>query len=225
MIIQTRITRIQAFILLNIKIVHLYLTNSHVISIHPKAFWMSESNISTKNTELMGIYLSGNRIKYIKSGSFDSLINLEILKLNNNKLSNIDNTFIVNLNKLQYLNIAYNELTFLPTKWLPYNLQRLDIRWNAIEYISMNTFEGAYNLYWIELSLNYITIEYNTFSDLTKLTNINVYKHRLDKCTCTCKLIWYLNTKSNSEVCNNSNNKYASIREYLKEECKEHIAG
>ena len=32
----------------------------------------------------------------------------------------------------------------------------------------------------------------------------------------------YLNTKSNSTVCNNSNNTYTSTREYLKEECKEH---
>ena len=149
------------------------------------------------------------------------MIHLEILNLNNNKLSNIDNTFIVNLNKLKYFSIAFNELTSLPTKWLPYNLQRLYIEGNAIEYLSIYTFEGAYHLHRIELSLNNITIEYNTFSELTKLTYINVYT--LD--TCTYTYIWYLNTKSNSTVCDNSNNKYASIREYLKEECKEHIAG
>ena len=207
---------------MNIKIVNLYLVNSQIVTIHPKSFWTSESNNTTTHTELKWLNLYGNTIKYINNGTFDPLIHLLYLNLNSNKLSNIDNTFIVNLNKLQYFYIAHNELTLLPTKWLPYNLQRLAIEGNSIEYMSINTFEGAYDLNAIVLSLNNITIEYNTFSKLTKLTYIiSVYPHKL----CTCKYIWYLNAKSNSTVCNNSNNKYASIREYLKEECKEHIAG
>ena len=208
---------------MNIKTVRLYLINNHIVTINPKAFWTSESNNTTTHTELKVIHLYGNKIKYITSRTFDPLIHLEILNLNSNKLSNIDNTLIINLNKLKYFYIAFNELTSLPTKWLPYNLQRLYIEGNAIEYLSIYTFEGAYHLHRIDLSLNNITIEYNTFSELTKLTYINVYPYELD--TCTCKYIWYLNTKSNSTVCDNSNNKYASIREYLKEECKERIAG
>ena len=83
--------------------------------------------------------------------------------------------------------------------------------------MSIDTFEGAFNLNRIRLSPNNINIEYNTFSNLTKLTYIGVFHNDL---ICTCKYIWYLNTKSNSKVCENSNNKYASIREYLNEECK-----
>ena len=208
---------------MNIKTVSLYLVSNHIVTIHPKAFWTSESNNTTKHTELKRLHLYYNKIVYITSGTFDPLINLEILNLNTNKLSNIDNTLIVNLNKLKSFDITNNELTLLPTKWLPYNLQRLDIERNEIEYMSINTFEGAYNLNTIELSLNNITIEYNTFNNLTKLTHINVYQRNSD--TCTCKYIWYLNTKSNSIVCDNNNNKYASIREYLKEECKEQLPG
>ena len=207
---------------MNITILDLYLVNSQIVSIHPKSFWSSESNDTTKHTELKNLYLNNNNIIYIKSGTFDPLINLSSLNLNSNKLRNIDNTFIVNLDKLKYFNIANNELTLLPIKWLPYNLQRIYIEGNAIEYISSNTFEGSYNLNRIVLSLNNTTIEYTTLSNLTKLTHINVYPRNLD--TCTCTYIWYLNTKSNSKVCDNSN-KYASIREYLKEECKERIAG
>ena len=208
---------------MNIKIVNLYLINSLIVTINPKAFWTSESNNTTTHTILKQLQLYRNQIIYIKGGTFDPLINLELLYLYNNKLSNIDNTFIVNLNKLRNFNIAHNKLTLLPAKWIPYNLQLLDISGNAIEYMSINTFEGAYDLYWIDLSLNNITIEYNTFSKLTKLAYINTYIQHVY--TCTCKYIWYLNTKSNNKVCDNSNNKYASIREYLKEECKEHIAG
>ena len=207
---------------MNIKTDRLYIDNNYISTIHPKAFWTSESNNTTIHTELKWLYLHNNKMKYIQSGTFDPLINVLLLTMYNNKISNIDNKLIVNVNKLSEFNIANNELTQLPTKWLPYNLQFLYIERNAIKCISINTFEGAFNLLMIALSVNSMTIEYNTFSNLTKLSNIQLYRN-LD--TCTCKYIWYLNTKSNNTVCDNSNNKYASIREYLKEECKERIAG
>ena len=147
------------------------------------------------------------------------MINLEHLVLNNNKLRNIDDTFIVNLNKLDHFDISHNELTQLPTKWLPDCLNELFINGNAIEMLSMNTFEGALQLYVIGLPLNNITIEYDTFIMLTKLRSFEVDDY-VDNSECTCKYIWYLNTKINSTVCDNSNNKYASIREYLKGKCE-----
>ena len=207
-----------AFILLNIKTLVLFLNSNKIVTIYPKVFWTSESNNKTTHTELTSLVLYNNNIKYIKSGTFDPLINLDILYLNSNKLSNIDNRFIVNLNKLVFFRIDFNELTQLPTKWLPNSLQYLIINGNAIEYLSIGTFEGAFNLNMIRLSPTNINIEYNTFSNLTKLTYIKVATDDLE--ICTCKYIWYLNTKSYSKVCDNSNNKYASIREYLKEECK-----
>ena len=213
-----------ACILLNIKTVNLYLRDNKIVTIHSKAFCTSESNNTTPHTELKYLYLHNNKIKFIKSGTFDPLINLEILKLDFNKLSNIDNALIINLNKLDYLSISYNELTQLPTKWLPTSLQRLDISGNTIENISNNTFEGAFNLNKIWLSPNNINIEYNTFSKLTKLTTIVVSPY-IDIHTCTCKYIWYLNTNIDSFVCDNSNKRYASIREYLKEECKTQLTG
>ena len=207
-----------AFILLNIKTLVLFLNSNKIVTIYPKVFWTSESNNKTTHTELTSLVLYNNNIKYIKSGTFDPLINLEKLYLNSNKLSNLDNRFIVNLNKLTHFDIGNNELTQLPTKWLPNSLQYLIINGNAIEYLSIGTFEGAFNLNMIRLSPTNINIEYNTFSNLTKLTYIKVATDDLE--ISTCKYIWYLNTKSYSKVCDNSNNKYASIREYLKEECK-----
>ena len=207
-----------AFIILNIKTVTLLFSNNEIATIHHKAFWTSASNNKTTHTALKYLYVVNNNIKYIKSGTFDPLINLELLYLYNNKLSNIDNKFIVNLNKLYKLSIENNKLSQLPTKWLPNSLQYLDIRGNAIEYLTSNTFKGAYNINETKLSLNNLNIEYDTFSNLTKLTTIEVDPRYLEICTCT--YIWYLNTKSNSTVCENINNKYASIREYLKEECQ-----
>ena len=217
------ITRLNAFILLNIKTLELTLSDNKIVTIHPKAFWTSESNNTTPHTELKRLNLNNNNIKYIKSSTFDPLINLEHLALNNNKLRNIDNAFIVNLNKLDNFDIGNNELTHLPSKWLPTSLQSISISGNSIEYVSINTFEGAFNLSWINISPTNINIEFNSFSNLTKLTVIRVYTNDLE--ICTCKYIWYLNTKSKSTVCNNSNDKYASIREYLTEECKTQLSG
>ena len=210
---------------MNTKVVYLYLSDNKIERIHPKAFWTSEYHNKTKHTELNKINLYNNKIKFIQSGTFDPLVNLEFLYINKNKLINIDTTLIVNIKKLKHFHIYKNQLTKLPTKWLPTNLESLDVSGNTIGYISINTFEGAFNLNKIEITLNNITIEYDTFSKLTKLTTIKAYPRNKNRCT--CKYIWILNTLiyDNSDLCDNSNNNYISIREYLKEECKNHIPG
>ena len=208
---------------MNIKIHGLHIHKGHLETIHPKAFWTSQSNKLTSHTELKLLNLNDNKIKYITRETFDPLINLETLDLRGNKLSYIDNNFIIHFNKLKYFYIGYNELTQLPTRWLPSSLEHLDISENKIYYLYFNTFEGALNLNKLSLSLNNITIEYNTFSKLSKLTNIEVYPSELE--ICTCKYIWYINSKINTRVCDNSNNNYTRTREYLKEECNENILG
>ena len=182
---------------------------------HPKSFWASESNSTSTHTKLVYLDLSTNIIEYIKSGTFDPLINLLTLSLNNNRLSNIDNNFIVNMIKLNIFYIDNNELKKLPIKWLPPNLHQLYISGNEITYLSLHKFKGAFNLFKISLSLNNTFIEYNTFSKLARLT-IELDHALLE---CTCQYVWYLFTDSNSVVCDDSNDKYASIREYLQEEC------
>ena len=174
------------------------------------------------HSRLIFLDLSYNIIKHITSGTFDPLINLEQLMLFRNMISNMDNALIVNMNKRTSFNIGNNELTRLPTKWLPTKLQQLYISGNAIKYLSVNTFEGAFDLYRIELPLNNINIGYNTFSKLTKLRYIE-YPRTIH--TCTCTYVWYLDTGSDSTVCHNINTNYTSIRDYLKEECKDHIPG
>ena len=216
---------VQAYILLNIKTVYIYLGDNKIVTIHPKAFWSSESNNKTKHTELKKIVLLRNTIKFIESGTFDPLINLEYLSLQRNNIINIDNKFIINLNKLKLIKMYNNDLTQLPTKWLPNNLETLYISGNSIGYLSIDTFEGAHNLNTFRMTIINITIEYNTFSKLTKLTTITVIPRNSEMCS--CKYIWVINTIMNdtSTLCNNSNTNYTSIREYLKEECKDHIPG
>ena len=193
---------------MNITTVRLYLNNNKIEKIHPKAFWTSESNNITTHTKLKWLQLSNNTIKYIKSGTFDPLINLQDLLLNNNKLSNIDNKFIINLNKLTIFEISNNELTQLPTKWISSENIILNIFSNPIEYLSIKTFEGV-NILILRLSLKNMTIEYNTFSKINYI-RIMIYHPP--------KYIWYLNVYGIIyPKCDNSNNNYTSISKYLKE--------
>ena len=131
---------------------------------------------------------------------------------------------IVNLNKLWMFDIGDNELTRLPTRWLPAKLQQLYIMNNQIANLSMNTFYGAFRLNLLILSLNTINIEYNTFVRFYRLSRIVVQPGPV--AICSCKYIWYLNVrKCITTVCDNSHNKYSSITKYLMAECKEHIPG
>ena len=71
---------------MNITTVRLYLHYNEIVTINYKAFWISESNNKMKNYKLKILYLHYNNIEYIKSGTFDPLVNLEDLSLANNKL-------------------------------------------------------------------------------------------------------------------------------------------
>ena len=182
---------VQAFILFNTKTFYIHCGDNKIITIHSKAFWTSESNDKTKHTELKKLILHRNQIKFIVSGTFDSLINLEYLSLQRNNLINIDYLLIVNLNNLKLFDIYNNDLTKLPTKWLPNNLEGLYISGNEIEYLSLNTFEGALNVNTLEMTIHNITIEYNTFIKLTKLTTITIYPHNSQMCSCKYIYIYF----------------------------------
>ena len=211
---------------MNTKTYNLYLSYNKIETIHPKAFWTSESNNKTIHNELKYISLVHNKIIYVTSGTFDPLINLETILLFKNILNNINNKLIIHLNKLKTFDLYFNKLTHLPTKWLPISIEYIDISKNAIEYLSMDTFEGAFNLNKFEMTIQNMNIEYDTFSKLTKLKTLMVYPRNSGICTCT--YIWYINTyinDNNGTLCNTNKTGYANIREYLKDKCKEHIPG
>ena len=225
----TAVRKIQPFVLLNIRTEGLDLANNRIGIIDRKAFWTSELNKTSTHSALTRLNLQSNNFYYFDGGIFDSLINLETINLCNNKLSNKHHLYmvyiphiIINLHRLRYFFISNNKLSSLHNKWLPANLLYLDISENQIVAIHNKTFAGAPKLSVIKLSLNNIMyIRYDTFSNLGSIRLVNPGELK----PCTCKYVWYLNTNSNSIVCDNSYNKYPSIREYLREDCKQHIPG
>ena len=206
------------YTLINTNMQFLFLNFNKIDTIHPKAFWSSSLDNITSHTRLTELYLYNNNINYIKSGTFDPLFNLTTIILLNNKITIIEQKLFLNIPKINKIDISYNKLTNLPIKWLPHSLTTIDIKGNDINRLTRETFQGAINLVRLWLSPHNITIDYNTFSDLFKLTDIvTSLIVNIDIKACNCGYIWYLKTISNSKVCSTKDN---DIRKYLEDNCK-----
>ena len=203
--------------LVNTNMIFLSIHFNKIETIHPKAFWSSSLDNTTSHTRLEHLYIDNNNINYIESGTFDPLINLTGIYIQNNKITNIEKKLFINIPKIKYIDISNNTLTNLPTRWLPSTLFIIAIANNDIERLTRETFQGAINLVKLWLSPHNITIDYNTFTNFSKLNYIDIkYNGTNFVKACTCDYIWYLNTISNSTVCLTEDN---DIRKYLENNC------
>ena len=197
--------------------IYLDLYSNKIETIHPKAFWSSLIDNRTSHTRLEYLNLHNNNIDYIKSGTFDTLLNLKKIILWNNKITNIEQKLFINIPKIVNIDISNNKLTNLPNEWLPSSITILNIGVNDIKKLTRETFHGAINLAILWISPHNSIIEENTFIDLSKLTYIFIWHNRnSDIKHCNCNYIWYLITNSNSKVCLTENNE---IRKYLEDNC------
>ena len=201
--------------LVNTNMINLHIIHTRIKTIHSKAFWSSSQDNRTSHTRLEHLDLTTNKIEYIKSGTFDPLINLIGIYLNNNKLAKIEQNLFLKIPKLKLIAITNNKLTNLPIKWLPSTLTTLYIQDNNIMRLTSETFHGAINLNELWLSTYNIIKDYNTFTDVSNLTSIR-QNRRVGIKACNCDYIWYLNTNSKSKVCSTENNE---IRKYLEDNC------
>ena len=199
--------------------IYLTLSFNKIETIHPKAFWSSSLNSRTSHNRLEYLNLRNNNIDYIKSGTFDPLFNLNRIILWTNNITMIEQKLFLNILKIRYIDISNNKLTNLPIKWLPNYLTRLDIEDNYLKRLTRETFYGAINLAQLFLSSpRNIVIDYDTFNNLYKLTDIIIrHDDNLVYKVCNCDYIWYLKTNSNSKVCTTEDNE---IRKYLEENCE-----
>ena len=214
----TNIKSVPQSTLVNTNMKYLVLSYNKIQTIHQKAFWSSSINSRTSHTRLEYLNFRNNDIDYIKSGTFNPLFNLTKIIIWNNKITNIEQKLFLNIPKIRYIDISSNKLTNLPINWLPSSLTRIDIEYNDIKKLTRETFQGASNLVKLYFSAPHnIIIDYNTFTDLSKLTDIVIrYTSNVDIKTCNCDYIWYLKTISHSKVCLTGDN---DIRKYLEDNC------
>ena len=220
---QTNMIRIEQFFLANVSTKELFIRNNTIRTISAKAFWTGESNNETTHTELKELHITDNRIEYLTDGTFDPLINLEVLFLSRNRLRSLGSEIVINLSTLVNFGFSENELTALPVDWLPESLERLSFTGNRIGHLSRETFRGAPDLNSVALDPKEMTIEFDTFASFSKLNTVYLWQAG----PCTCNYVWLLNTKDENAYtsCSYNKEKYASVKEYLLEECTKYIPG
>jgi Leucine-rich repeat (LRR) protein len=106
------------------------------------------------------------------------------LGLDNNNLKFIPKNALHNLHELTYINLSFNRLTSISSKFfianIHINLLEVDLSYNAIERISSQTFSGLELLQVVNLSSNKIKcIDRASFFNLPFLTHIDLTYNQL----------------------------------------------
>jgi len=133
-------------------------------------------------TTIKKLDLDANRIKRI-SKDLNSLKELKVLSLRSNKLNDASfdsQTFSEN-NKLEEINLDYNQLEFIP-KNLPLSLKKLTLKNNSIVSIQRQPLDRLVNLQFLMIEDNLITnmqIERSSFSQLNNLKDLNLQNNKL----------------------------------------------
>lgn len=122
-------------------------------------------------------------IRNITRSHLENAIKLQTLKLGlTNHLSQLESFLLANLTSLEYIDLAYNDITEIGEKVfnnLP-KLQFLYLEGNFISTLKNETFVGADNLQVLDLSRNEVfLIESNAFSGLSKLRTLTLNRNRI----------------------------------------------
>lgn len=169
--------------------------------------------------ELLVLDLSHNILKSIPDGIFSSLVNLKILYLNNNQLSELYPYAFSGLSKLQSLDLSNNRISHLPEQIFQQSTDILELylQNNSLSSLTPRAFQGLRQLVGLNLSYNSLenVVSSETLADLSRLLVLDLNHNRFQSVTDTnFKLmrslqILYL---SYNAIHNISDNSFASLR-------------
>jgi Leucine-rich repeat (LRR) protein len=158
-----------------------------------------------KFSNLESLILMG-KLRYIQSGSFDSLTNLTALDLRRNNLEQLDVDLFKSLTKLVSLDLSWNPLKPISSNLFANlaalnelnldgceilelepntfhgldNLNKLTLRFNMLTHLNETSFKGLNNLTHLELSYNKLTeINEETFRDSCNLSKLFLNRNQL----------------------------------------------
>ncbi|KAB1282681.1 Relaxin receptor 1 [Camelus dromedarius] len=138
-----------------------------------------------KYHDLQQLYLSHNRITFLKPGVFEDLHRLEWLIIEDNALNRISPLTFYGLNSLILLALMNNVLTRLPNKPLCQHMPRLhwlDFEGNHIHNLRNLTFISCSNLTVLVMTKNKINyLNENTLAPLQKLHELNLSYNPIQK--------------------------------------------
>jgi Leucine-rich repeat (LRR) protein len=175
---ENKLTKIQQRIFNGLfKMQILYLDKNEIESIEANSFMTEpfESNI-------LELYLSGNKLTTVKQGAFNGLFKLQILHLDKNEIVEIEKNSFANLNQLNELKIVSNKIKILKNEIYFHinNLESLYLYQNSIENIERVPFNTLFTLKKLHLFSNKIRqIKFGHFMDLHSLDELRLDKNEI----------------------------------------------
>ncbi|KAM7168635.1 toll-like receptor 2 isoform 2-T3 [Macrochelys suwanniensis] len=148
----------------------------------------SSMNLSTipsgLTTDITGLNLSYNSIKYVRETDLMLGMNLRVLLLQSNQIWTIDKESFIFLGKLEHLDLSNNKLTHLSPIWFRhlFSLQHLNIRGNLYTTLGENPlFSNLKNLRYLHLGNNnsFSAIRKQDFDGITVLEQFEIDGQRL----------------------------------------------
>ncbi|CAM4659618.1 toll-like receptor 2 type-2 isoform X2 [Lepidochelys kempii] len=148
----------------------------------------SSMNLSTipsgLTTDITGLNLSCNSIKYIRETDLLLGVNLRMLLLQSNQIWTIDKESFIFLRKLEHLDLSNNKLTHLSPIWFRplFSLQHLNIQGNLYTTLGENPlFSNLKNLRYLCLGNNhsFSAIRKQDFDGITVLEQLEIDGQRL----------------------------------------------
>lgn len=179
-----------------IKVRTLDLTNNK-ISVIPDAFLISSSKyllhlflsknllseVSFPSLQILQVLdLSYNNLIILDEYYFNCCMDIQILMLENNKISNISIDAFKNLNNLRILDLSFNKLHFLPDGVLAdTKIERLNISGNYFLFPPSSALRSVReSIRHLDMSFNMITnLSMSSFSTLHKLKALNLSSNQI----------------------------------------------
>jgi hypothetical protein len=158
-----------------------------------------------RNSRVREIDISWNNISFVYPETFLFTQKLEGLSLSHNKLLSLQNSLMFSGNSLRILDISYCNISRIQETTLKYgvsNLQELYLQYNAITYISHNSFSSLTNLKILNIAYNklYCFPRMDIFVPIKGLTELMLGNNPF---SCHCHLnnsyIWFRSNKRKLE--------------------------
>jgi hypothetical protein len=161
------------------------------------------------------IDISWNNIGFIYPETFLFTQKLESLCLSHNKLLELQNGLIFSGNSLKILDISYCNISRLEETTIQYgvsNLQELYLQYNAITYISHDSFKSLTNLKILNIAYNKLnSLHMDMFVHLKGLTDL-MLGNNPSQCNCHVRDIYFYCLKHKIKLGNMTCQKFGTIR-------------
>lgn len=141
---------------------------------------MDALHVNAPNNKIEWLSVSQNQLV---SFNGQNLAILKFLDLSCNHVENSSQIQLNELNELEYVNLAGNQLSLIQRNVFAKSikLKVVNLSYNRLKRINTNTFLDLANIEGLDLSYNRITyIENDSFSHLTKLQYLDLSQNRID---------------------------------------------